>query len=92
MKKKRTTKITVEMERVLVVCQQHSVSEGWCAQCGAARYLLTPEQAAVNTGVSTRTLYRWIEADRIHFTETPDGRLLICGASLAELGPPTPAR
>ena len=25
-----------------------------------------------------RTIYRWVEADRIHFTETAESTLLIC--------------
>jgi hypothetical protein len=44
--------------------------------------MLTPEVAARLASVSPRTIYRWIEAGALHFTETPDGILLVCQASL----------
>ena len=50
--------------------------------------MLPPEEAAVLTSVGTRTLYRWVEAGRIHFAEVPDGaqqRLLVCPVSAANL-------
>jgi len=44
--------------------------------------MFTPEVAARLASVSQRTIYRWIEAGSLHFTETPDGGLLVCQASL----------
>lgn len=46
--------------------------------------MLAPEEAAALCGVSPRTIYRWVEAGRVHFAETPDGRLSVCLASLPE--------
>lgn len=40
--------------------------------------MVTPEEAAVLACVSPRTIYRGVEAGRIHFMETPEGLLLIC--------------
>jgi len=40
--------------------------------------MCTPEEAAVLTHVSTRTIYRRVEAGRVHFTETAEGLLLVC--------------
>jgi hypothetical protein len=40
--------------------------------------MITPVDAAVLARVSTRTIYRWIEAEKLHFTETPDGLLHVC--------------
>ena len=49
--------------------------------------MLTPEEAARLACVSPRTVYRWVEAGRLHFSEMPDGGLFICLASLfAEVG------
>ena len=45
--------------------------------------MLTAEGAAGAAGVSTRTIYRWVESGKIHFTETAEGRVLICLDSLA---------
>jgi hypothetical protein len=38
-------------------------------------------------GVSLRTIYRWVESQRLHVIETPAGLLLICLDSLREPGP-----
>jgi len=46
--------------------------------------MFTPEKAAAMGGVSSRTIYRWIEGDRLHFTEQPGGLLRICANSLQE--------
>jgi hypothetical protein len=44
--------------------------------------MLTPEQAAEAAGVSTRHVFRWLEADRLHFVETASLSPLVCAASL----------
>jgi len=44
--------------------------------------MLAPDAAAAIASVSTRTIYRWIEAGELHFQENPDRRLLVCSASL----------
>jgi excisionase family DNA binding protein len=53
-----------------------------CPDCGAPSEMLTPESAAEMAGVSPRTVYRWVETGRVHFTERPDGRLFVCLTSL----------
>jgi excisionase family DNA binding protein len=55
---------------------------GWCSECEADTRVVTPEEAALLSRVSSRTIYRWIETDRIHFSETAGGLLLICLNSL----------
>jgi excisionase family DNA binding protein len=40
--------------------------------------MFTPEEAAAMMKVSQRTIYRWVEAGRIHFRETENGNLLVC--------------
>jgi predicted site-specific integrase-resolvase len=44
--------------------------------------MIAPEHAARIAGVSTRTIYVWVESGAIHFTET-HGRVLICPHSLS---------
>lgn len=44
--------------------------------------MVTPDEAAAITGVTPRNIYRWIEAERLHYTEMPEGLLLICINSL----------
>jgi predicted site-specific integrase-resolvase len=54
----------------------------FCASCPAPTPLIAPDEAAVLAGVSTRTIYRWAEAEQLHYSETPEGRLLVCPNSL----------
>jgi hypothetical protein len=60
----------------------------WCPRCADFVAMLTPEQAAAVAGVSTRHVFRWLEADRLHFVETTGLSPLVCTASL----PATAAR
>jgi hypothetical protein len=41
-----------------------------------------PELAAALSGVTPRTIYRWVEDEKVHFRETPAGLLLVCAESL----------
>ena len=58
-------------------------ARGWCGVCAGPSRMLTPDEAAALAGVSPRTVYRWVEAARVHFAETPDGSLSVCLASLS---------
>ncbi len=84
MKTTRKTEITVETERVLVIRGARRARVVWCAACSAQVKMVTPEQAALVARVSARTIYRWVEAERLHFSETPDGWLLVCLNSLLQ--------
>ena len=44
--------------------------------------MITPHQAAAMAGVSSRTIYRWIEEAKLHFTEELGGGLFVCADSL----------
>jgi len=44
--------------------------------------MISSEEAAAIAGVSSRTIYRWVEAGRIHFIETAAGGLRICSNSI----------
>lgn len=48
--------------------------------------MLTPEQAALVARVSTRQVFRWLEAGRLHFVETASLSPLVCLASLPLAG------
>jgi predicted site-specific integrase-resolvase len=43
---------------------------------------VTPEEAAALAAVSTRIIYRWVEAGQLHFNETAEQSPLICLNSL----------
>lgn len=79
---KKITEITIETEQVVVIRQQADVAERWCGGCSTFVRMVTPEQAALMTHISARTIYRQAENGELHFTETPEGLLLICLDSL----------
>ena len=81
-KTKKIIEITSETSEIFIVRRPRSVVTAWCAACQKNVSLLAPEAAAKAAGVSTRAVYRLIEADEIHFTETEDGQMLICQNSL----------
>lgn len=82
-KRKKKTEITVEFDEVFVIRRERKPTTAWCAECGETVQMLTPDVAAVAGRASSRTIYRWVEAGRLHFTETRDGLLLICSQSLS---------
>ena len=47
--------------------------------------MITPEQAALMTRTNIRAIYRWLEAGRVHYAETPGGSLLVCPDSILKL-------
>jgi len=83
-KRTKTTEITVERSDVFVVRWRKKTIYVWCPTCATDVGMCTPDEAAALAGVSPRTIYRWIEAGRIHFTETPGGPVLVCSNSVPE--------
>jgi hypothetical protein len=79
---KRRTEITVETETRLVVRRGAEALRAWCGGCGAESQMLTPREAALISGVSTRLIYARVEGGALHFDELPDGTLLVCGRSV----------
>ena len=88
--RKRRTR-TIHAERLVIVESGESVVPGYCGICNAERQMLSPEQAARLCGLSLRQLFRLVESSSLHFTETPDGLLVVCLESLVSiLGNETP--
>jgi len=79
--------VTIETDRILVIKRRKSSVLAWCPKCFQQVPMVAPDEAAVMIHVSSRKIYRWIEADKLHFTETSEGMLLICFNSLAMLAP-----
>ena len=83
MKREKRTEVFVETEVEIEVKQRtRRLAPVWCAQCAAAVEMAPPDVAALVAEVSARTVFSWVEAERIHFTETPEGALLVCLNSL----------
>lgn len=82
MRKKRTTKITVETERLFVINSGGREVEGFCDACGEQVRMIRSEWAALLAGLSLRSICYRIETGKLHFTESPQGLLYICFNSL----------
>ena len=79
----KRTEITIETHRRLIVRQFGGSVKGWCNGCLSDVLLITPNEAAAIAGVSSRTIYQWLEADLVHFNENL-GVLMICAESLEQ--------
>jgi hypothetical protein len=76
--------ITIETHKVFVVHQRGSFA-AWCVECAETVEMVKPEAAAAFLQISLRRVFRRVEADKLHFTETADGSLFICRNSLMNL-------
>lgn len=83
--KKRTTRITFESERLLVIRQPTSRACCWCAGCQAEVPVITAEDAAIVADRSLAAICREIDAAHLHATEAGEGVLLVCLNSLLKL-------
>ena len=81
---KRKTRLTIETERVTVIRRSTIGCRARCVACGGAASLVPVEEAAALARVSVRAIYRLVEADHLHFTETAGEDLLVCLNSLCE--------
>lgn len=79
---KRRIEINIDRQRLFVLKRRGASGPEWCRACGEKVQMLTPDQAAVIANVSSRTIYRRVEAGEMHYNETADGRLLICPNSI----------
>lgn len=79
---KRKVRITVTQERIVSLRGAQVPGAAWCPGCAAVVAMLMPDQAAAIAGVSTRHIFRWLEANRLHFVETGNASPLVCLDSL----------
>ena len=78
----KRSETTIETHEVWVIRKPRPARFSFCSECAAEAQMLTPEEAAGLARLSLRSIYRWVEDGRLHFTETPDGKLFICLNSL----------
>ncbi len=84
-KRSKTTEITVETHEVVFTQGSSKAALAWCEKCRREVPMSTPEGAAHFAGVSPRTIYRWVEAGKIHFAESHAGSLLVCLDSISDI-------
>ena len=80
-KRRRSAVLTVETDEILVVRAGGGTMRASCPVCRREVSMISPEHAARIAGMSTRAIYRWIEAGAVHFTEK-NGSVAICLPSL----------
>jgi excisionase family DNA binding protein len=80
--------MVVEHDEIILVRRRRGAVRMWCKQCGEQVSMLRVEDASALVGVTARTIYRWIEAGRLHFAESDKGLVLICAQSLGSLVSP----
>ena len=80
----RRMRITIETERLLVISRGKSLYS-LCSACGDEVRMVTIDQAAAIARLSSREIYREIEAGQLHFVETTDASILVCYNSLKRL-------
>ena len=78
----KRTEITIETDRIVVLSRRKVSVASWCRECNRRVSMVTVDEAASIAGVSSRTVYRWIETERIHSIETSERLLLACLHSL----------
>lgn len=76
LKSRKRTEITIETDRVVVISGRRVSTRAVCKLCDAP--MAEIELAARVARVGSRAIYRWIEAERIHFIESAEGALLVC--------------
>lgn len=82
----RTIEFEFEKSETFTIRRTRTIVVQWCGNCGSEVKMSKPEDAAVIVGLSTRAVYSGIEAGNTHFTESPDGSLMVCLRSLAKNG------
>jgi len=79
---KRRIEINIDRQRLFVLKRRGVAVAQWCSDCGRKVQMLTPDQAATLANVSSRTIYRRVEAGEMHYLETADRHLLVCANSI----------
>lgn len=85
-KPKRITTFAVETERTFILRSRGAlIPPAWCSDCEAEVDMKTVDDAARIIGFGEMSIYRFIEARILHYSEDPAGRVLICSNSLTKL-------
>jgi hypothetical protein len=79
----KKTKITIQTDKVTVI-RRRCRRVKWCESCATPVEMMSPDEAAAISSLSLRAIFRLVEANQLHFTETADGQLWICFNSLLD--------
>jgi len=79
---RKRKEVTIETERILFINRSPRRPILWCDSCAQEVVMLTVDEAGAMARMTSRMIFKLVEAGQLHFTETPEGRLLICSNSL----------
>lgn len=79
----KRTRVSVETREFIVLHGQANRVRGYCPQCRQQGWWVTAGQAAQMAGVTTRTVYRWVEEGQVHFEEWEGREIRVCANSLS---------
>jgi hypothetical protein len=80
---KKKMEIEIELSETIAYSRSSEKFEAYCPRCGVLVEMAVPQTAAILASSSEREIYRLIETDKVHFSETD--RILVCLSSLAGL-------
>jgi len=82
----KRTEITIEIERRIVIRRiQANGEKTFCPFCCETAEMLTTDEAALIAKCGSRAIFGWCELGWLHFTETAEGLMLVCGNSLGKI-------
>jgi hypothetical protein len=84
-RKRKITRTLIKMREVYEIKRPDDEKALFCRECPEKMAMMPVAEVVAMRRVSSREIYRWIEAGRVHFTETPEGLMLICPYSLLRL-------
>jgi hypothetical protein len=84
MKKTKRTEVVIEREQVFVIRKLDNRVPQCCPQCRDQAQMVSVDQASSIVRLTARAIYQQVESQRVHYAETPDGKLLICLSSLLQ--------
>lgn len=82
---KDKTEIVIRTRSRTVIRSRGRPVRRWCAFCRKESPMLSPNEAACFFRTTAREIFRLAEAGEIHFHETTDGALFVCGDSCREI-------
>lgn len=78
---KKTTKITIETERVLTL-RCGNLGPAWCEACGAETESVALEALGNLALDGSEKIQQWLDKGELHWFRSPQGSLRICLRSL----------
>lgn len=79
---RRILRVTVTTEETWVIHNPTPSADAWCSGCGRTAPMASVAQSAAIAEVGQAAIIRRLALDTVHYTETPDGKFLVCLNSL----------